>query len=109
MLFGNNVDREVNVEQVADALSKDSHTLVDVREPDEWQDGHIHGAVHIPMSELGARATALPRDKPIYTMCHSGSRSLYAINALEQAGFPGAKSLAGGIVAWARAGKPITR
>lgn len=100
---------EVNVEQVAEALESDTHTLLDVREPHEWNEAHIDGAVLIPMGELIARASELPTNRPIYTICHSGVRSLYAIDMLNQSGYPGAKSLAGGMVAWATAGKPMVQ
>lgn len=109
MLFGNNADREVNVDQVADALKVESHTLLDVRELDEWNQARVKGSVHIPMSELHKRIAELPKGKPVYAICHSGSRSLYAVNVLEQAGFAESRSVAGGIAAWAKSGKPLTR
>ena len=103
----NNSHLEVNVDEVAEAIRADSHMLLDVREQDEWNEAHIEGAVHIPMSELTARVGELSTDKPIYIMCHSGARSLYAVQYLTQAGHSDPKSLAGGIVAWAQSGKPI--
>lgn len=107
--LGRNGDREVNVQQVADAIASDSHTVVDVRELDEWQDVHIAGAVHIPLVELGARAVELPAGKPIYTVCHVGVRSLFAVQILDRLGLDGARSLAGGMDAWVAAGEPIVR
>lgn len=104
-----NAEHEVNVEQVADAIVEETHTLLDVREQDEWDDAHISESIHIPLADLASRAGELPEDKPIYTICHSGARSLYAIPILERAGLHGAKSLADGIVAWAQAGKPLAR
>ncbi len=98
---------EVNVDEVATALENDTHVLLDVREQDEWDEAHIDGAVHIPMSELMERLGELSTDKPLHIMCHSGGRSLYAVQYLSQAGHKDPKSLAGGIVAWAEAGRPI--
>lgn len=98
---------EVNVDEVAEAIDADSHMLLDVREQDEWDEAHIEGAVHIPMSELMARLGELSTDKPLHIMCHSGVRSLYAVQYLTQAGHTDPKSLAGGIVAWAQSGKPV--
>ena len=103
----NNSHLEVNVDEVAEAIRADSHMLLDVREQDEWNEAHIEGAVHIPMSELTARVGELSTDKPIYIMCHSGARSLYAVQYLTQAGHADPKSLSGGIVAWAQSGKPV--
>ena len=100
---------EVDIETLDTAMETGSHTLVDVREDDEWNSAHIDGAVHIPLAELMVRAGDLPADRPIYTICHSGVRSLYAIEMLQNAGHPGAKSVAGGMVAWASAGKPMVR
>lgn len=106
---GDNAKFEVSVLQAAEALESSSHVLLDVREQDEWDDAHVPNSVHIPLGELVARATELPDDKPVYTICHSGARSLYAIALLEQGGREGAKSVAGGIDAWVRAGKPVHR
>ena len=51
--------------------------LLDVREDDEWDAGHVPGAVHIPLGELGARHTELGRDRPLFVICRSGNRSAY--------------------------------
>lgn len=107
--FVDNSDREVNVQQVAVAVASNSHTLLDVREHDEWEEGRIEGSIHIPMGEIMNRANEIPADKPIYTVCHSGARSLYVIDPLVSMGHEQPKSLAGGIVAWAQAGKPVVR
>jgi rhodanese-related sulfurtransferase len=108
MLFHkDNSHLEVTVTEVDEAIEQDSHTVVDVREPDEWQEGHIAKAVHIPLGELSARASELPAGKPVFTVCHSGKRSITAIGILESAGVHGAKSMAGGMVAWHEAGKPM--
>ena len=104
-----NSDREVNVDQVAAALESGSHTLLDVREQDEWDEAHIEGSIHIPMNELAKRASEIPADKPIYTICHSGGRSLYVIEPLKALGHKQPLSLTGGVVAWAQAGKPLVR
>lgn len=109
MLFGNNAEREVDVDQLAEAMAADSHTLLDVREQDEWEEARIAGAIHMPMSNLYEQAKNLPKEKPVYVVCHSGARSLYALNVLESEGFTEPRSVAGGIVAWARSGKPLTR
>ncbi|NLQ21203.1 rhodanese-like domain-containing protein, partial [Streptococcus pneumoniae] len=89
------------------ALEEGSHLLLDVREQDEWDAGHVEGSVFLPMSQLMARIQEVPSDKPVYLICHSGQRSLYAAQWLEQAGHEAPKSVAGGIEAWARSGKEI--
>lgn len=106
-MMPDNSHLEVNVDQLAEALETGSHTLLDVREQDEWDEARIEGAVHIPMSELMERSGELSTDKPLYIVCHSGGRSLYAVQHLSQLGHEEPKSVAGGIVAWAQSGKPI--
>jgi rhodanese-related sulfurtransferase len=80
--------------------------LVDVREDDEWQAGHIDGARHIPLRELGARAGELSKDRPILAVCRSGSRSAAAVRGLRQMGYE-AENLEGGVTAWSKAGLPL--
>lgn len=102
-----NSQLEVDVNQVAEAINADSHILLDVREHDEWDEARIEGSLHIPMSQLMERLGELSTEKPLHIMCHSGVRSLYAVQYLTQAGHTDPKSLSGGIVAWVQAGKPI--
>ena len=109
MFAADNSDIEVSVDVVAEAITAGTHTLLDVREQEEWDDAHISGSMLIPLSQLGERITEIPNDRPVHILCHSGQRSLYAVRVLEQAGHAGPKSLAGGIVAWVQAGNPITR
>jgi rhodanese-related sulfurtransferase len=69
--------------------------LVDVREQAEWDDGHVAGAIFLPLSELGREdgivtalaAERLPADKIIYTHCHLGVRSLSAAEILRKLGY----------------------
>lgn len=103
---GGQSGNEVGIDAVAESIQTGSHTLVDVRERDEWQAGHIEQAIHIPLGELSRRLGELDRTKPVYTICLSGSRSLLAAQMLTKAGFPEVKSMRGGMAAWARAGKP---
>ena len=109
MFAADNSKLEVTVDQVADAIVAGTHTLLDVREQDEWDDAHISGAMLIPLSQFSDRLSEIPKEKPLHILCHSGQRSIYAVHMLEQAGHKNPKSMAGGIVAWAQSGKPITR
>lgn len=84
----------------------DDHFLLDVREDDEWQAGHVAEAVHIPMGQLNARIDELPRDQPIIAICRSGNRSGAVTDALNRAGFT-AHNLEGGMYAWEGADLPI--
>ena len=86
-------------------LSKDraAHHLLDVREDDEWRAGHIDGAQHIPLGQLGDRLAELPAGRRIVAVCRSGSRSAAAVRGLRQLGYD-AENLDGGVTAWSRAG-----
>lgn len=83
--------------------------IVDVREPDEWQAGHVPGARHIPLRSLPTRVGELDPNGEIIAVCHSGVRSEAAVKALKQAGFSNVWNLGGGMVAWERKRLPITR
>lgn len=80
--------------------------IVDVRWPNEWDAGHVEGAVHIPPDELDDRLDELDRDRPVVAVCRTGSRSTLAAESLRADGFD-ADSLDGGLLAWAEAGLPL--
>jgi rhodanese-related sulfurtransferase len=100
---------ETDVTHTAQAREGGSAQIVDVREPEEWAEGHIPGAIHIPLGELAARTGELDSGQPAIVVCRSGRRSLYGAETLLQAGFGDAKSLAGGMVDWEAAGQPVER
>ena len=83
--------------------------LLDVREPAEWQSGHAPGATLLPLGQIGARLSELPRDREIITVCRSGNRSGVAAGQLRRAGFSQVRNMTGGMTAWARAGLPVER
>ena len=78
----------------------DSVTLIDVREPYEYEIGRISGGVLLPLGELPARLGEIPREHPIVVYCHAGMRSARAVQLLQQADFTNVFNLAGGIDAW---------
>lgn len=98
---------EVEVDDVVRMQHEAPVQIVDVREPDEWAEGHIPGAVHIPLGDIAARQGELNRDISIVTICRSGRRSLMAGDQLLEAGFTSVSSMAGGMNAWHEAGLPI--
>ena len=75
-------------------------TLVDVREPFEWELGRIDGARLIPLGELPARLGELDSRQPVVAYCQRGTRSRKAAEILRAAGFADVRSLSGGIEAW---------
>lgn len=82
----------------------DAPTILDVREPHEWESGNLaeHGAQLIPMRQLDGRIDELDRDGDIVVHCHSGARSETVVRRLRKAGFTRVRNLRGGIVAWAQ-------
>jgi rhodanese-related sulfurtransferase len=94
------------VPQVPAAQVPGDAFLLDVREHDEWKAGHVPGALHIPLGELGARYPEIARDRPLYVICRSGVRSARAAQALAGAGWD-AHNVADGMTGWHAAGRPM--
>jgi rhodanese-related sulfurtransferase len=79
--------------------------LLDVREQDEWDAGHVEGALHIPMGQLLARIEELPEDK-LFVLCRVGGRSAQVVQYLVAQGRD-AVNVDGGMYAWDAAGRPM--
>ena len=82
--------------------------LLDVRNPDEYQGGHIAGATLIPLPELPGRLGELPRDREIIVVCQSGRRGRTATRQLMAAGYH-AVNVRGGMNNWIRRGLPVKK
>jgi len=80
--------------------------LLDVREDDEWRQGHAPGAIHIPMMDVPARLDELDYDSEIYVICRQGGRSIEVAGYLAHVGFE-VVQCDGGMVAWQQAGRPL--
>ena len=93
--------------RTASSMVEAGALLIDVRELDEWQEGHAPLAVLVPMGEVQARREELPEDKPIVVVCRSGGRSAAITEALRAQGYE-AFNLTGGMCAWTAAGLPTT-
>ena len=81
--------------------------LLDVRTPEEYAEGHIKGAVLIPVQQLQQRISEVPKDKQVYVYCRSGVRSVRAAKMLVNAGFTRIENVQGGFMAWKEAGYPV--
>ncbi len=97
---------EISIQQAAERRTAGAFML-DVREPDEWQQIHIPGATLIPLGELPQRLGELPKDQEIVVVCRSGNRSQAGAEILAKAGFSGVTSMAGGMNQWSAAGLPV--
>ena len=80
--------------------------ILDVRQPDEWNTVHIPDATLIPLDQLAARVSELPRDREIVVVCRSGNRSATGRDILLEAGFTQVTSMAGGVTEWGAVGYP---
>ncbi|MBW1841062.1 MAG: sulfurtransferase [Deltaproteobacteria bacterium] len=90
------------LKQFIRSRNEKDYVLVDVRQPDEYQAGHIPGSLFIPLSKLIFRFSDLPRDKEMVFYCHSGGRSMAAASMVSEEGITNQKiyNLEGGILAW---------
>jgi rhodanese-related sulfurtransferase len=96
--------QELTVDEFA--LREDAF-VIDVREPEEYEAGHVQGALHLPQADLALRLEELPRDRPIVCICQAGRRSLRAAQFLIQAGFTDVANVIGGTGAWVESGRPV--
>jgi len=96
--------------ELSDRLQK-SHDLIvlDVRQPGEWNAGHIEGAVHITGAELPRRINEVPKDRPVATICGSGYRSSVVASLLLHHGHTQVSNVLGGMTAWKAAGLPTSQ
>lgn len=86
--------RQVHVSEVRALVEENAH-IIDVREKNEFAQGHLKTAVNIPLSELRSRMDEVPKDVPVYIHCRSGQRSYNAVKALQNSGFSNVVNIAG--------------
>jgi rhodanese-related sulfurtransferase len=110
--------REVSAAEAKDLIDAEPDALVlDVRELNEWDLGHIPGAVLVPLGQITARADpsspdaeqdlVAHKDSLVIAQCATGKRSLVAADVLKKMGYGNVVSMKGGIMSWAREGLPI--
>lgn len=101
--------REIDMANAIMEKQKQPDTVfLDVREPNEWNLGHVPGAVHVPRGQLeGKIEGVLDRDANIVIYCARGSRSALAADTMQQMGYKHVSSLIGGFGAWAEGGGEI--
>ena len=98
-ITGENEENSNDVEASGvENLVKNKEFLLDVREDYEYQDGHIKGAVNLPLREILEKKDILPKDKDIYVYCRSGHRSADAVNFLKSLGFEKVHNIEGGFI-----------
>jgi rhodanese-related sulfurtransferase len=96
---------EIDVAELARRHAAGAYVL-DVRQADEYEAGHVPGAVLVPLDQLEARQAEVPSDAPVLVICKSGGRSAKAVQYLAPLGVD-ATNVAGGTMAWIDAGNPV--
>lgn len=97
--------REISVAELESLLVAGAR-VVDVRETDEYESGHVPGAVHIALGTVPDHVDAFRGDGPVYVVCRSGARSMRACEFLEQQGLD-AVNVAGGTLDWVAGGRAV--
>jgi len=99
-------ERDLPPERVSEMLSSGEAQVIDVREPYEYEAGHIAGVRHIELERLAFRADEIDKSRPVIFHCRLGRRSAMATEAFVASGFD-AYNMRGGIQAWAEQGLPL--
>jgi rhodanese-related sulfurtransferase len=97
-----------DTEAFKDAVAASGALVIDVRQPDEYDAGHIPGAVNIPLRELAANVDKIPTDTQVFVYCASGFRAGLAISSLRMMGYDNALAYSGSYKAWTEAGEEIS-
>lgn len=100
---------QMSVEELRAKIADGSVHVVDVRNPGEWQDGHIPGVKNVPLGVIGGRAGEIPNEKPVVVHCQGGTRSSIAASVLQARGVKDVINLTGGFGAYTKAGGEIER
>ena len=110
-LFGGAGVNGVNPVEATLLINREDAHVGDVRETEEFANGHLPDARHIPLSKLADRVGEIEKfkGKPVIVCCASGMRSSRACGQLKKLGFDNVHNLAGGIDAWVGAGYPIKK
>lgn len=110
--MGNQTYEVGSVSQLAAGIAAGEFFVLDVRNQDEWEAGHIGGASHVPLGQLAKVGTAIlqqAQDKPIVVNCQMGGRSAMAASLLQAAGASRVINLQGGFGAWQQQGLPVEK
>jgi rhodanese-related sulfurtransferase len=96
---------DITPAEAAQRMETENLVLVDVREPYEWEAGHVPGSTHIDLATIGERLGEIPEDRPVAFLCLGGTRSGLVANTLKARGYD-AYNVEGGFRAWFEAGLP---
>ncbi|MCT2536858.1 rhodanese-like domain-containing protein [Aquibacillus koreensis] len=104
MLYDNQGIKTISTTELADKMQESEGSndvvFVDVREPDEYESGHIEAMINFPLSALKDDHAALPTEKELVLICRSGKRSMEAAKILNELGYEKIVSVDGGVMDW---------
>ena len=102
---------EISPQDAAAKLNSGEAVIVDVRDRDEWDEGHIPGATHMSRGTIELDIEEKVPDPNAMIICHcgGGGRSALAAESLQEMGYKNVRSMAGGYKAWKAAGLPMTK
>jgi rhodanese-related sulfurtransferase len=102
---------EISPQDAAANLNSGDAIVVDVRDKDEWDEGHIPGATHMSRGTIELEVEERISDPDTMIICHcgGGGRSALAAETLQKMGYKNVRSMAGGLRAWKAAGLPTTK
>ncbi|GAB4446523.1 MAG: hypothetical protein Kow0031_29160 [Anaerolineae bacterium] len=99
----------IDAQTVEQLRSRDDVVVLDVREDWEYAEGHVPGAVLLPLGQIPNRVSDIPTDKTVLVVCRSGNRSNQATQFLRQQGFENVHNMTGGMISWQQAGFDIEK
>jgi rhodanese-related sulfurtransferase len=101
----------VSTLQATQMINREDALVLDVREPTEYDNGHLLGAKNMPLGSVEARSGELDKhkSKPVIVICGDGNRASKAASILREKGFVNVVNLAGGFPAWQQAGLPVVK
>lgn len=103
--------KNVTSDEAAKLVAENKVTVLDVRTPEEFEEGHIKGAKNVDIMDKGfeKKLATVDKSKPVLVHCQAGGRSKRSLPKLEQAGFGQIYHLEEGFAGWQKAGKPVEK
>jgi len=97
--------------EVIGLINRDDAVIIDIRSPNEFKEGHIADAIHIPLSNIKAQSEKLKKygERPLLFYCKSGMRADEACKILSKLGFTNVNALNGGVQSWLDANMPLVK
>ena len=99
----------IDADEAADWLIERQAFVLDVRDPWEYAEGRVPGALSLPQADLALRLPEVPKDRDVLVVCASGNRSLRAAGFLKAVGFDRVTNMVGGTTGWLEAGNPVEK